>query len=136
MASGGQFDVSPDTSDHVRRRQLRELDRYGTAFIALSPFVIIGSAHPVQGADVSPRGDAPGFVRVLDSRTLCIPDRPGNNRLDTMSNILANPSVGLLFLIPGVDETLRVNGEAAITDDLALVPLLRSGVGHQRPSFM
>jgi uncharacterized protein len=85
------------------------------AFIRRSPFLCIGTQGPEGRADVSPRGDAPGFVSVLDDRTLAIPDRPGNNRLDTLANIVANPSVGLLFLIPGYDETLRVNGRATLT---------------------
>ena len=84
-------------------------------FIAKSPFVLIGSSDGNGNADVTPKGDRPGFVAVLDDTTLAIPDRPGNNRLDTLENIVANPSVGLLFLIPGMNETLRVNGEARIT---------------------
>jgi uncharacterized protein len=69
---------------------------------------------------VSPRGDPPGFVKVLDVKTLLIPDRPGNNRLDTLSNIVANPKVGLLFMIPGFDDTMRVNGSARVSRDPAL----------------
>ena len=86
-------------------------------FIRRSPFLCIGTQNPDGRADVSPRGDPVGFVKILDERTLAIPDRPGNNRLDTLVNILANPSVGLLFMIPGFDDTLRVNGRAVLTTD-------------------
>ena len=91
--------------------------------IEAAPFVAIATGGP-DGLDCSPKGDAPGFVRVLDERTLAIPDRPGNNRLDTQTNILANPSVGLLFMIPGFDDTLRINGTAQITRDPALLALM------------
>ncbi|MBW9055494.1 pyridoxamine 5'-phosphate oxidase family protein [Rhizobium mesosinicum] len=86
-------------------------------FIRRSPFLCIGTQNPNGRADVSPRGDPVGFVKILDERTLAIPDRPGNNRLDTLVNILANPSVGLLFMIPGFDDTLRVNGRAVLVRD-------------------
>jgi PPOX class probable FMN-dependent enzyme len=89
-------------------------------FIALSPFVCLGSSS-ADGADVTPRGDAPGFVQVLDDTTLLIPDWPGNNRLDTLLNIEVNPHVGLLFLIPGFTESLRVNGVADVSLDPALL---------------
>ena len=96
------------------------LDRHCRAFIARSPFVLIGSSDGNGNADVTPKGDKPGFVAVLDDITIAIPDRPGNNRLDTLENIVVNPAVGLLFLIPGMNETLRVNGEARITLDAGL----------------
>lgn len=99
---------------------LRRLDRHCRDIIALSPFCLLASSGP-QGTDVSPRGDPPGFVRVLDDRHLLLPDRVGNNRLDNLANILANPAVGLLFLVPGMGETLRVNGRARITDDARLL---------------
>ena len=98
-------------------KQLDHLDANCRRFIALSPFLCLASARAGGLADNSPRGDAPGFVQVPDERTLLIPDRPGNNRLDSMANIVANPNVGLLFLIPGVTETLRVNGRARIVTD-------------------
>jgi uncharacterized protein len=101
------------------RKQLDRLDDYCRAFIAASPMVIVGT----QGggtADASPRGDVPGFVRVPDDHTLLIPDRRGNNRLDTLHNIVRNPQVGLLFLVPGIHETFRVNGEAVVSRDPAL----------------
>ncbi len=93
------------------------LDRHARDFIARSPFLCIGTQNMDGKADVSPRGDPAGFVQILDDQTLAIPDRPGNNRLDTLVNILANPSVGLLFIIPGFDDTLRVNGRASLVTD-------------------
>lgn len=101
------------------RKQLDRLDDLCRAFIAASPMVIVGSQGPTA-ADNSPRGDVPGFVKVADDHTLLIPDRRGNNRLDTLHNLVRNPKVGLLFLVPGVNETFRVNGEAAISRDPAL----------------
>jgi PPOX class probable FMN-dependent enzyme len=98
-------------------KELDHLDANCRRFIGLSPFLCLATARPDGLADNSPRGDAPGFVEVVDERTLMIPDRPGNNRLDSMANIVANPNVGLLFLIPGVTETLRVNGRARIVTD-------------------
>lgn len=94
-----------------------ELDKYAQAFIERSPFLCLGTQDLAGRADVSPRGDPPGFVKILDGYTLAIPDRPGNNRLDSLVNILANPTVGLLFIIPGFDDTLRVNGQASLVTD-------------------
>jgi PPOX class probable FMN-dependent enzyme len=102
------------------QKELGVLDRHARAFIARSPFLLIGSSDGQGHSDVTPRGDRPGFVDVLDDSTIAIPDRPGNNRLDTLENILANPSVGLLFLIPNMNETLRLNGTARITADADL----------------
>jgi PPOX class probable FMN-dependent enzyme len=99
---------------------LSALDTHCRRIIALSPFCVI-STQGADGADVSPRGDPPGFVRTLDARTLLVPDRVGNNRLDAMSNLLVNPRIGLLFLVPGMNETLRINGTARITDDVRLL---------------
>jgi uncharacterized protein len=90
------------------------------AFIETAPFFALASAGP-DGLDCSPRGDDPGFVRVADETTLLIPDRRGNNRIDTLRNILHDPRVALLFLIPGCGETIRVNGRASISRDLALI---------------
>src|SRR5579871_3872062 len=98
------------------RKQLDHLDDLCRAFIAASPMVMIGSQGPTA-ADNSPRGDVPGFVQVADDNTLLIPDRRGNNRLDTLENIVANPKVGLLFIVPGVPETFRVKGLAEISRD-------------------
>jgi uncharacterized protein len=100
-------------SELAIKKQLDHLDHNCRRFIALSPFLCLATAGE-RGTDNSPRGDAPGFVEVVDERTLLIPDRPGNNRLDSLANIVRNPRVGLLFLIPGVTEMLRVNGRARI----------------------
>jgi len=97
-------------SELVKQKCLPELDKHCRNFIAHSPFLCMGTADADGSADVTPRGDAPGFVRVLDNKTLLIPDRLGNNRLDSMSNLTRNPHVGLIFFVPGVDETLRVSG--------------------------
>src|SRR5262249_31717981 len=88
-------------------------------FVERSPFVCVATKLPGGGVDVSPRGDPTGFVRILDERTLLIPDRPGNRLADTLTNLLADPSIGLLFLIPGVGDSFRVNGRGFITDDPA-----------------
>lgn len=115
-------------SDLVKKKSIDRLDKHCRDFIALSPFLVLGTANAEGKADVSPRGDPPGFVKVLDDRTLLIPDRPGNNLLDSLSNIVANPEVGLLFVIPGFDETLRVNGRAEVVRDPALLaPLAVEG---------
>jgi len=114
----------PATHDLAAKKSLPRLDRHAIEFIARSPFLCIGTQAADGRADVSPRGDPRGFVKVLDDRTLLIPDRPGNNRLDTQSNILANPSVGLIFMVPGFDDTLRINGRAVITRDPDLLALL------------
>jgi PPOX class probable FMN-dependent enzyme len=99
------------------RKVLDRLDPHCRRFIGLSPFLVIGTSDADGRQDVSPRGDAPGFVRVLDDRTLLLPDRPGNNRVDTLGNIATQPQIALLFFVPGVDETLRVNGRGSITTD-------------------
>ncbi|MCY3824847.1 MAG: pyridoxamine 5'-phosphate oxidase family protein [Nitrospinae bacterium] len=104
------------------KKQMAKLDEHAKNFIALSPFMVISSAT-AEGADASPKGDPPGFVKVLDEGTLLIPDRPGNNRVDTMSNIVESNHVGLLFLVPGMCETLRVNGRARITTDPEILEL-------------
>lgn len=107
------------------------LDQYSRHFIAMSPFLVISTADASGKADLSPRGDPPGFVQVIDDHTVLVPDRPGNNRLDTMANITANPNVGCLFFIPGFEDTLRLNGKARITDDAAL--LSRCSVNGKTP---
>jgi hypothetical protein len=102
---------------------LKEIDHIGPHYRALieaSPFCALATCGP-EGLDCSPRGDAPGFVRIKDERTLMIPDRRGNNRVDTLRNIVRDPRVALLFLIPGVSETMRVNGRAAISTDPELL---------------
>ena len=100
------------------------LGEHAQEFIRRSPFLCIGTQNLEGKADVSPRGDPAGFVKVLDGRTLAIPDRPGNNRLDTLSNIIANPVVGLLFIVPGFDDTLRVNGRATLSNDPEILKLM------------
>ena len=99
------------------------LDEHCRAFIGQSPFVLVATAGKNGRCDVSPKGDVPGFVRVIDERRFVIPDRPGNKRLDGMRNLLVNPHVGLIFLIPGREETLRVNGRAWITRDPGVLEL-------------
>ncbi len=98
--------------------RLNELTRQ---FVERSPFVCVATKMPGGGVDVSPRGDPPSFVRVLDDQTLLIPDRPGNRIADTLTNLLADPAIGLLFLIPGIGDSFRVNGRGAITDDRELL---------------
>lgn len=110
-----------EPSELARLKQLDHLDPHCRRFIGLSPFLVIGTTRPGTGTDVSPRGDAPGFVQVIDDRTLAIPDRLGNNRVDTMSNLVREPAVGLIFFIPGIDETLRVNGTGSLSRDPALL---------------
>ncbi|HEX5819403.1 MAG TPA: pyridoxamine 5'-phosphate oxidase family protein [Gemmatimonadales bacterium] len=123
-----------DPADHLRalypapneravRKQLDHLDVHCRRFIELSPLVVMASVAAGDDGplDASPRGGAPGFVKALDAFTLLLPDAPGNNRLDSLSNIAATERVGLLFLIPGIDETLRVNGAARVSDDDALL---------------
>ncbi len=108
-------------------RQLDKLDGHCRHFIELSPFLVLSSAGP-GGVDASPKGDPPGFVKVIDDETLLIPDRLGNRRVDSMMNIVESPGVGIIFFVPGVEETLRVNGEAKITTDPALLaPLSMKG---------
>ena len=109
------------THDLAIQKFQESLGIHAQAFIRRSPFLCLGTQDLKGRADVSPRGDPPGFVSILDDRTLAIPDRPGNNRLDSLSNIIANPAVGLLFMIPGFDDTLRVNGVARIVTDPTLL---------------
>lgn len=96
---------------------LSRLDQHARTFIAASPFVLVGTASPDGSGDVSPKGGPPGFVVVLDDHRLAVPDLAGNNLLDSLTNIVAGSGVGLLFLVPGVEETLRVNGHACVTTD-------------------
>ncbi len=109
-----------EPSERVARKTLRSLDKHCGVFIGRSPFLLLASADVEGNVDVSPKGDPPGFVKVLDRQTLVIPDRPGNYRADSMENILQNPKVGLIFLIPGKTETLRVSGTAQIVRDAGL----------------
>jgi PPOX class probable FMN-dependent enzyme len=109
-------------SERAVKKEIPALDVHAIQFIRLSPFVVIASGDAQGQQDSSPRGGDPGFVKVLDVQTLLIPDAPGNNRLDTLENIVANGHLGLLFLVPGFDETLRINGRAVLStapEDLA-----------------
>lgn len=112
--------ILKEPSALVRRKTLARLDRHCKAFIARSPFVLVSSSDKNGNMDISPKGDPQGFVRVLDNKTLAIPDRLGNNRADSMENLLQNPKIGLIFLIPGKSETLRVSGRAVIVRDAEL----------------
>jgi len=120
-------------SPAVSAKTLMAIDEHCRAFIAKSPFVLIGSSDATGHHDVSPKGDPPGFVQVLDEHTLTIPDRLGNRLADTFRNILAHPHVGLLFMIPGKQETLRVAGKAMIVRDAWLCE--RMAVNGKVPQF-
>ena len=98
-------------------KELRRLDEHCARFVLLAPLVVVATTGADGRMDCSPRGGEPGFVKAADAHTLLIPDSPGNNRLDSMTNILATGRIGLLFLVPGVDETLRVNGRARLADE-------------------
>ena len=104
-------------SERASLKVMRSLDRHAQQFIALSPFVVLASANATGQMDASPRGGDPGFVKVIDNQTLLIPDAPGNNRLDTLENIIDTSQLGLLFMVPGFDETLRINGQASLSTD-------------------
>ena len=118
-------------SERAIKKDVAVLDAHCRAFIAHSPFLLMATSSARGRCDVSPKGDAPGFVRVLDDRRLVIPDRPGNKRLDGMRNLLQNPHVGTIFLIPGREETLRVNGRAVIIRDAEILESLM--VQDKRP---
>ena len=122
----------PQPMSRASDKVLDHLDLHCLSILAVSPFCILSSQGP-EGADISPRGDPPGFLRALDDRHLLLPDRIGNNRLDNFANILVHPAVGLLVLVPGMDETLRINGWAQITDDARL--LEGSAVRGQVPNI-
>lgn len=109
--------IAAPKAQAVWDKTIAQIDEHCAAFIARSPFVMIASCDPDGRMDISPKGDPPGFVRVLDEKTLAIPDRPGNGRLDTFRNLVANPRVGLYFLVPGKQETLRVSGSAQVVRD-------------------
>ncbi|WP_186580303.1 pyridoxamine 5'-phosphate oxidase family protein [Aquibacillus kalidii] len=124
-------------SELVNNKAITYLDNHCSTFISKSPFVVISTSDESGFCDVSPRGDKTGFVKVLSDKQLVIPERPGNKRIDSMRNILSNPRIGLLFLIPGLGETLRVNGKATLVTDNELLenmsfkgkkPLLGIGV--------
>lgn len=107
----------------VLKKQKSELDKFSIQFLVLSAFSIISTSSSDGAMDCSPRGDYPGFIRVLDQQTVAIPDRPGNNRLDSLSNIVENPSIGILALVPGFNECLRINGAAKIVTNSDILAL-------------
>ncbi|MGY0555052.1 pyridoxamine 5'-phosphate oxidase family protein [Vreelandella sp. 2A-K22] len=110
------YQLYPEPKERALKKQLSRLDRHCQRFIELAPFVVIATGN-ASGFDASPRGGEPGFIKVVDDLTLVIPDSPGNNRLDSLKNIVESGRAGLLFLIPGVDETLRINGAAHVSVD-------------------
>ncbi|HZJ33007.1 MAG TPA: pyridoxamine 5'-phosphate oxidase family protein [Vicinamibacterales bacterium] len=124
----------PQPLERSLRKSLPKLDAHMRRFIGLSPFLCLGTSG-TGGADVTPRGDSPGFVHVLDDQTLLIPDWPGNNRLDSLTNVVTNANVGLLFLIPGVNETLRVNGVAEVIMEPALLERWTVNGKHPRSAM-
>jgi PPOX class probable FMN-dependent enzyme len=121
--------VYPPPKQRSLDKEVELLDDHCRSFIGMSPFVLVASAGADGACDVSPKGGPPGFVRVLDERRLAIPDATGNRRLDGLQNMLQNPHVGLLFLIPGMGETLRINGRVSLSRDPAIVAGLETG-GH------
>ena len=108
-----------DARERSLKKEIPSLDAHAVRFIALSPFVVLASSDADGQMDASPRGGDAGFVKVLDAQTLLVPDAPGNNRLDTLENIIATGRLGTLFMVPGFDETLRVNGRAVLSTDPA-----------------
>lgn len=120
-------------SEIVTRKTISYIDEHCRSFIEKSPFITIATSDLEGNMDVSPKGDPAGFVKILDEKTLAIPDRPGNAKADTLSNIIKNPNIGLIFLIPGVRETLRINGEAKIVQDKWVLEQLN--VDGKTPSF-
>lgn len=112
--------TTPSPSHWVNNKVIDHVDDLSRRFIAASSLVIMSSARPDGILDMTPRGDPPGFVRVLHSRLLAIPDRPGNRRMDTFENVFGNPNVGALFIIPGHRDTLRISGKGAVVQDAVL----------------
>ncbi len=128
MAEAGTIRDEPALREHlgsptelVAAKVADRLNHLTRQFVEASPFVCVATARPDGGLDVSPRGDPAGFVRILDERTLLLPERPGNRLADTLTNVLADPRIALLFLIPGVGDTFRVNGRAVVVDDPELL---------------
>jgi uncharacterized protein len=114
-------EVLGEPAELVRKKIADRLNPLTRQFVERSPFVVVATGRPDGGLDVSPRGDPAGFVRILDERTLLLPDRPGNKLADTLTNLLEDDRIALLFLIPGVNDTFRVNGRARIVDDPELL---------------
>jgi len=122
-----------EPTELVRKKIADRLNPLTRQFVERSPFVVVATGRPDGGLDVSPRGDPAGFVRILDERTLLLPDRPGNKLADSLTNLLADDRIALLFLIPGVNDTFRVNGRARIVDDPEL--LAASAVEGKEPQL-
>lgn len=122
----------PAAKERALRKELDHLDVHCRRFIELSPFVVLASADATLRLDASPRGGEPGFVKAPDAHTLLLPDAPGNHRLDTLDNVVHTGRLGLLFLIPGFDETLRVNGSAQLSTDATESALVASRTGQRR----
>ena len=128
----------------VVAKVIHRLDDICRDYIARSPFVIVSTANPDGHIDISPKGDPPGFVKVLDDRRIAIPDRPGNRRVDSFTNLLRDPRVGVMFIVPGFGEVLRIRGEARIVRDRALLETMAVGgkvpvlalVVHVEEAFM
>jgi len=113
-------EIVPEPDELVKEKVISMIDETAARFIAASPFLLIATIDAGGTLDVSPKGDPAGFVKVLDEKTIAIPDRLGNGRLDTLRNLLANPKVGLIFLIPGAGHTMRVSGRATVVRDMAV----------------
>jgi len=113
-------------AERAVKKELQQLDKHCRAIIEKSPFVLFAYSDGTK-CDVSPKGDEPGFVQVLDDKTVAIPDLPGNSRLDTLSNFIANPQVGMLFMVPGMNETLRINGRVTLVRDAELLESMSVG---------
>ena len=113
--------VYPAAKERALQKQMSALDEYSQQYLLLSPFFVMSTTNKQHECDASPRGGMPGFVQVLDHETLLIPDSSGNNRLDSLQNIIDTGRIGLLFMIPGFDETLRINGKAMISNDPLLL---------------
>lgn len=111
----------PPVHERAARKEIQALEKHSRRFLELSPFFVIATTGQDGRADNSPRGEKPGFVQVLSDALIAVPDRPGNNRLDTFANVIENPAVGLLFMIPGVSEILRINGRGELRDDADLM---------------
>ena len=123
-------DLYPEPKERAQKKQLTRLDVHCQRFVSLSPFAVLATANADGQLDSSPRGGDPGFVHVVDDVTLWLPDAPGNNRLDSLSNVAETGRAGLLFLIPGINETLRVNGTARLRND---APALAAFADARRP---
>lgn len=129
----GLREIMGHPNEIVTRKTINYIDQHCKSFIEKSPFITIATSDLHGNFDVSPKGDPAGFVKILSDKLLAIPDRPGNRKADTLSNIIQNPNIGLIFLIPGIKETLRVNGEAKIVRDEKVLELL--SCQGKTPSF-